>query len=40
MFKALDLIPNTPKFLPNILTTIFYTLDQTVQVEAKVWGPS
>lgn len=40
MLKALGLIPNTPKFLPNILTTTLYTLDSTVQEEAKVWGPS
>lgn len=40
MYKALGLIPSTPKFLPNILTTTFYTLDKTVQVKAKVWGPS
>lgn len=37
-YKALGLIPNTPKFVPDILPTAFYTLDKTVQVKAKLWG--
>lgn len=38
MYKALSLIPNTPKFVPNILTPTFYTLDKTVQIKQRFGG--